>query len=238
LLVRTLSRRVKLDADDEAALAALAVTIRQLGAGQQLAWDGDRPRHCAFLLDGFTYRTKFSGEGRRQILAIGMKGDFIDLQNALLGVSDHNIELLSTGTIALFPVEAIRAAAIARPMLGLALWHETLVEASVFREWILNVGRRDAFARVAHLLCELALRLELAELGMHREYELPISQEQLADAVSLTSVHVNRTLMKLEHDGFISRSKRQITIRDWSKLIGIADFNDRYLHVGETPLQR
>jgi CRP-like cAMP-binding protein len=113
-----------------------------------------------------------------------------------------------------------------------------LVEASVFREWILNVGRRDAFARVAHLLCELALRLELADLGTHREYELPISQEQLADAVSLTSVHVNRTLMKLEHDGFISRSKRQITIRDWSKLIGIADFNDRYLHVGETPLQR
>ncbi len=97
---------------------------------------------------------------------------------------------------------------------------------------ILNIGRRKAIVRIGHLLCEFALRLEFSELGKQTEYELPITQEQLADAVALTAVHVNRTLMKLEADGYISRSRRHIVINDWHKLAVLADFQPRYLHLG------
>jgi CRP-like cAMP-binding protein len=113
----------------------------------------------------------------------------------------------------------------------MAMWYETLVEGSVFREWVLNIGRRDARTRIAHLLCEFALRLKVAELADQTTYELPITQEQLADAVALTSVHVNRTLMKLEQEGLITRTKRIISIVDWKELIKVADFEPRYLHL-------
>jgi CRP-like cAMP-binding protein len=116
----------------------------------------------------------------------------------------------------------------------MAMWYETLVEGSIFRECILNIGRRDAHARIGHLLCEFAVRLEVAELGKQSDYELPITQEQLADAVSLTAVHVNRTLKSLEKDGYISRTKRRITISDWHKLARIADFQPNYLHIRAT----
>jgi CRP-like cAMP-binding protein len=117
----------------------------------------------------------------------------------------------------------------------MAMWYETLVEGSIFREWVLNIGRRDARTRIAHLLCEFALRLEVAELGEHTTYELPITQEQLADAVALTSVHVNRTLMKLEKEGLITRTKRVISIVDWTELVKVADFEPRYLHLDQRP---
>jgi CRP-like cAMP-binding protein len=131
----------------------------------------------------------------------------------------------------LIPVEAMRETAFARPSVGMAMWYETLVEASIFREWILNIGRRNARTRIAHLLCEFALRLEIAELGKMTGYTLPITQDQLADAVALTSVHVNRTLMRLEADGLIKRSKREITINDWTQLAKAGDFQPRYLHL-------
>jgi CRP-like cAMP-binding protein len=160
-----------------------------------------------------------------------MRGDIVDLQNSLLGTADHNVQMLTAGDVALIPVEAMRELAFSYPSVGMAMWYETLVEGSIFREWVLNVGRRDARTRIAHLLCELALRMEGAGLGEHINYELPITQEQLADAVSLTSVHVNRTLMKLQQDGLITRNRRMITVVDWKKMMNEADFDPRYLHI-------
>jgi CRP-like cAMP-binding protein len=113
----------------------------------------------------------------------------------------------------------------------MAMWYETLVEGSIFREWVLNIGRRDARTRIAHLLCEFAMRLEVAQLGQPTDYELPITQEQLADAVALTAVHVNRTLKRLEQEGLITRTRRFISIVDWKELIKVADFEPRYLHL-------
>jgi len=218
------------DHDTEAVLA-LPHTVRALDAGQYIVWDGDKPQHSCLLLDGFAYRHKKAGNGSRQILSIHMKGDIVDLQNSLLGMADHNVQMLTAGQVALIPVEAMRDIAFSNPHVGMAMWYETLVEGSIFREWIVNVGRRDARTRIAHLLCEFAVRLEVAELGKQSKYELPITQEQLGDAVSLTPVHVNRTLMKLEEDGLINRTKRVITIRDWTELAKTADFQPRYLHL-------
>ena len=230
-LVRKLGLREELDEGDRIAILALPFTRRRLDAGQYLAWDGDRPQNSCLLLSGFAFRHKHAGNGGRQILSFHMKGDLVDLQNSLLGIADHNVQMLTSGEVAMIPVEAIRDLAFRHPEVGMAMWYETLVEGSIFREWVLNIGRRDARTRIAHLLCEFALRLELADLGKQTAYELPITQEQLADAVALTSVHVNRTLMKLEQDGLITRTKRVIAIVDWKALVKVADFEARYLHL-------
>jgi CRP-like cAMP-binding protein len=106
-----------------------------------------------------------------------------------------------------------------------------LVDASIFREWILNVGRRDARTRLAHVLCEFSIRLEAQGLADENGYELPMTQEQLADVLGLTPVHVNRTIMALEAEGFIARDKRRLRFPDWRKMRDVADFNQRYLHL-------
>jgi CRP-like cAMP-binding protein len=230
-MVRKLGQWHPLSAEEEAAVLALPYTRRKLSAHDHIVWEGDRPQHTCLLLSGFAFRHKVAGNGGRQILSIHMKGDLVDLQNSMLGVADHNVQMLNAGEVALIPFEAIRDIAMRLPSVGMAMWYETLVEGSIFREWILNIGRRDAHARIGHLLCEFAVRLEVAELGNQAEYELPITQEQLADAVSLTAVHVNRTLKSLEKDGYISRTKRRITISDWQKLARVADFQPQYLHI-------
>ena len=112
------------------------------------------------------------------------------------------------------------------------MWLDTLIDGSIFREWIANVGRRDARTRLAHLLCEFALRLKVAGLATSGRYELPMTQEQLADATGLTSVHINRTIRGLELDGFIERDDpRSIHITDWDRLAEIGDFQSEYLHL-------
>jgi CRP-like cAMP-binding protein len=230
-MVRKLQLWCPLSEADRQAVLALPHVERELGAGQYLVWEGDRPQYTCLLLSGFAYRHKLAGNGGRQIMSIHMKGDMVDLQNSLLGVADHNVQMLDSGRVAMIPVEAMREIALAHPTVGMAMWYETLVEGSIFREWILNVGRRDALTRIAHLLCEFSLRLDIAELGNQTEYELPITQEQLADAVSLTSVHVNRKLMELEASGLITRTKRMVKVNDWQALAKVGDFQSLYLHV-------
>lgn len=230
-MLRKLEHWDGFDEADRQAVLGLPHVLRDLDAHQYLVWDGDRPQNAALLISGFAYRHKIAGNGGRQILSIHMRGDLVDLQNSLLGVADHNLQMMTAGTVALIPVEAIRELAINHPAVGAAMWYETLVEGSIFREWILNVGRRDALTATAHLLCEFALRMEAAELGRSAVYELPLTQEQMADAIGVTSVHINRTLMRLEEQGHIRRSKRTICIDDWKSLAKVADFHPRYLHV-------
>jgi CRP-like cAMP-binding protein len=229
-LVRKLRLWRTLDEDDVAALLALPHTLRSLKGGQFVAWDGDRPQHCCLLLSGFAFRHKIAGSGGRQILSIHMRGDVIDLHNSLLRIADHNIQMLTVGDLAMIPFEALREVAAERPNIAAALWYETLVDGAIFREWIVNVGRRDARTRIAHLLCELALRQEVAGLGDRLTYQMPMTQEQLSDAVGLTPVHVNRMLMSLGADGLIDRNHRSITVLDWAALAKAGDFEPRYLH--------
>ena len=229
-MVRKFERRGRLDDADREALLALPHTMRRCSAGAHLVRDGDRPDHCCVLLSGFAYRHKLTGEGGRQVIALHMQGDFLDLQNSFLAVSDHNVQMLTEGDVAFVPRDAVRELALASPRIGVALWIDTLIDGSIFREWVVNVGRRDARARVAHILCEFSLRLEAAGLAENHRYELPMTQEQLADAVGLTSVHVNRVLRQLAEDGLISRNKRSIVIEDWHRMRDVGDFSERYLH--------
>ncbi|MGH9549957.1 MAG: Crp/Fnr family transcriptional regulator [Terriglobales bacterium] len=235
-MVRKLEHWHPFTEEERRAVLTLPHTTRDLAPNQFVVWDGDRPQHSCLLISGFAIRHKIAGNGGRQIMSIHMKGDLIDLQNSLLGVADHNVQMIAAGTVAMIPVQAIREIAFSYPAVGMAMWYESLVEASIFREWILNVGRRDAFTAIAHLLCEFALRMEVAELGSPGNYELPFTQEQMSDAVSLTAVHVNRTLMRLEEEGHIRRTKRKIQIDDWQNLAKVADFEPRYLHLNRSDI--
>ena len=233
-MLRKLQYWRKLSPEDEAALLKLPHTLKRVEAHNYLVREFDRTEHACVLLAGFAIRHKIVAGGQRQIIAIHMKGEMVDLHNSLLGRADHSVQMLTPGKAALIPRSEIRQIAFARPNVGEALWLDTLVDGSISREWIANVGRRDARTRLAHLLCEFSLRLKVAGLGEHSNYELPMTQDQLADATGLTSVHVNRTLRGLEKDGLIERSNpRMIEIGDWRKLAAIGDFNSAYLHLND-----
>jgi CRP-like cAMP-binding protein len=234
-LVNKLQQWRPLSVEDQEALLALPFRVIKLRPQEYLVREGDRPSNSCLMLSGFSIRHKATGTGARQIFSVHMKGDVADLQNSLLGVADHNLQALNHVEAAIVPVEAIRDITFTRPGICWAMWYETLVDASIFREWTLNVGRRDARTRMAHMLCEFALRLERAGLGEKCNYELPMTQEQLADALGLTSVHVNRTLMTLGDDGLLTRTHRSVQINDWHKLAEIGDFDPAYLHLGGDP---
>jgi len=233
-LVEKLAYRAKLTAEDRGAILALAFTVRTMERGQFVVRERERTTHSCLMLSGFSIRSKLVATGDRQIVAIHMKGEMVDLQNSMLKVADHSVQMLTPGKVAMIPCEEITRLTLERPTIGHAMWIDTLVDASIFREWIANVGRRDARTRIAHLLCEFSLRLRSAGLGDEINYELPMTQEQLADATGLTSVHVNRTIKALEQEGLIERANpRSIHIGDWRKLAEAGDFDSNYLHMRE-----
>jgi CRP-like cAMP-binding protein len=231
ILVRNLELRTRLSAEDRDAVMALPYTLRTLEPSSYTIREADPPEACAVLLSGFAYRQKLTGDGARQIVALHIPGDALDFQNLFLDVSDHSVQMLTRAEVAFVPRGDLQALARSRSGVGHAILVKILVEASVFREWVLNVGRRDSRARLAHLLCELAVRLDAEGLAQEYGYELPMTQEQLADAVGLTPVHVNRTLKALEAEGLITRTRRNISFPNWQQMRRVGDFNQRYLHL-------
>jgi CRP-like cAMP-binding protein len=220
-----------LSASDAQAVLDLPHQVRTLRAHQYVVREQEKPRDCCVLLEGFAIRHKTTGNGDRQIFSIHMPGDFVDLHNSLLRSADHSIESLSVATGAFIPIEAIKELAFSRPLVGQAMWYDTLVDASIFREWTLNVGRRDALTRTAHMLCEFAIRMEAAGLGHKHGFELPMTQAELADALGLTAIHLNRRLKLLKEDLLIAYDKRAVTILDFARLAQVGDFDPRYLHM-------
>jgi CRP-like cAMP-binding protein len=233
LLARKLNSHHRLSEVHQRAILALPHKIRRLEAQSYILREGDRPDRCAVLLQGYAVRHKSTGDGSRQILAINIPGEALDFQNLFLEEADHNVQMLSRGVVADVSREAIEALIATHSEIGRAILITTLIEASIFREWVVNVGQRDSRTRIAHLLCEFAYRLNAQELNTDGAYELPITQEQLADATGLTSVHVNRVLQALQRDGLIERDRRMIRFPSWERMQDVADFNPRYLHTAD-----
>lgn len=230
-MLRKLRLWVNLDAAQEQALLNLPHTVVTFEKQRVFVREGDDASHCWLMLSGYCVRFKYVGTGARQIVSIHMKGDLVDMHNALLGVADHGVQTLTQCDMAKLPIDAVRHLADSDPVIKDALWFDTLVDASIHREWVANVGRRDAPTRIAHLLCEFALKLDAVGLDQ-MDYELPMTQEQLADATGLTSVHVNRVLQGLMRDGLIDRvTPRSVLIGDWKKLAAAGDFHRDYLHL-------
>jgi CRP-like cAMP-binding protein len=231
LLIRNLELRAQLSAADKQQILGLSHHTRVLEAGSYIIREADPPRECGVLVSGFAYRQKLTGDGARQIIAIAVPGNALDFQNLFLNVADHNVQMLTRGTVAFISREQIQDLAFRNPSIGHAILVKMLVEAAIYREWTLNVGRRDARTRLAHILCELGTRLHALGLVEDYGYHLPMTQEELADAVGLTPVHVNRTLKALEAEGLIVRDRRRVSFPDWERLREVGDFNSRYLHL-------
>jgi len=230
LLAARLEKLSPLDESDRAAILDLPYTLRTVAQHEYIIREGETAENSCLLRSGFASRQKFVANGGRQIVSIHMTGDMVNLQNSLLKRADHSVQAMTDAEVALIPGLAIVALAASRPAVAMAMWLDTLIDGAIFREWIANVGRRDARARTAHILCEFALRQERAGLANRSKYDLPMTQEQLGDAVGLTAVHVNRTLKALERAGLISRRNRSVTITDWEALRHAGDFDPAYLY--------
>jgi CRP-like cAMP-binding protein len=234
-LVRKLESIFALSPDERSAVSALNGTVRQFGPGEDVVVEGDRPSACCLILEGWGCRYKVTGVGKRQILSFHLPGDVPDLQSLHLRVMDHSLAMLVASRVAFIAHSAIRDLIRHHPRIGDAFWRDTLIDAAVFREWMLGLGRRDARQRLCHLFCELFVRLDA--LGMVDEYAfgLPLTQAELADALGITPVHINRTLQDLRGEGLIELRRGRVELRDWDGLKAIGEFDDAYLHLRKVP---
>lgn len=231
--VRRLRRHAWLSDDDADAILQLPVDLLQRRQNTQLVREGDETTRCGVLVSGFAHRYRINGEGARQILAIYVPGDPLDLDHFYLPVADDTLQAIKDCAIAQIRHGALRDLIARRPAIAQAITCTMLVDSSMFREWTLNVGRRDARTRIAHLLCEVAARLEMQGFAFE-DVALPLTQDHIADSTGLTVVHVNRTLKVLHAEGVINRKGALVMLPDPAKLREIADFDPRYLHlIGE-----
>jgi CRP-like cAMP-binding protein len=230
-LIRKLQSIAHLSEEEQQALLNLPVTVKNVAADQDIVRDKDRPNQCCLLLEGFVARYKLLDGGKRQIMAFHTPGDIPDLQSLHLKVMDHSIGTLVSSKLAFIPHASIRALIRRHPILGDALWRDTLVDAAIFREWMVGLGRREAYARVAHLMCELLVRFKAVGLATDHAYELPLTQAELGDALGLSTVHVNRVLQELRRDDLILLRNRYLVIQDWDRLKEAGEFDPTYLQV-------
>lgn len=233
LMIRKLESIFPLSDEERQALHDLPVHVTALKAGQDIVRLGDRPSQSCLVLEGFTCVYKLTSEGKRQIMALHVPGDIPDLQSLHLEIMDNSLATISPCTVGFIQHEDAHHVCERYPRIAAAFWRETLVDASLFREWLLNVGRREAYTRVAHLLCELLMRLKAVGLAEDGMFDLPITQAELADTIGTSSVHMNRVLQALRASGLIQTSKTQVTIPDWEKLKEAGDFDPIYLHLKE-----
>ena len=229
-LIRKLESLIPLSEADRSAIRSLPFEIASAAPNHRLVREGDIATDCIILLKGYACRHKATSAGGRQIVSFHVPGDILDLQHLLLSRADHNVETITEATFARVPVANLLRIVQERPAINEGLWRDTLIDASIFREWVLNVGRRDARSRIAHMLCEFAVRREKAGLGSRELFELPMTQEQIADATGLASVQVNRVLHDLAQKGVVVRGEHEIGITNWRKMSQIADFDPAYLH--------
>jgi CRP-like cAMP-binding protein len=230
-LITKLTTSNHLNGDDIRSLITLPIQIRTFGAHQAIMREGDSPDACCLVGEGFAFRSKTSGDGERQILSLHIPGEIPDLQSLHLEVMDHDLTTLTSCTVGFISHAVLLKLNIDRPNIAAALWRETLIDASIFREWILNVGRREGVVRMAHLLCELQYRLEAISRSQDGTFELPISQSELGDCLGLSTVHANRVLKMLREEGLIQIERGIFHLLNRPGLEDRGDFDSRYLHL-------
>jgi len=230
-MLRKLKLRSPLDPDEREVLMALPVGETSVAQRTAIVHEGERLARSCLLIDGLACRYKLLPDGSRQIVSLHLPGDVIDLQSAVLKVADHGIAALSHVRVAYLPHAALLDAAARHRGIGWAFWRETTVEGAIDREWLLNIGRRDAFGRLAHLLCEIALRMEAIGLCHGNRFQFPVTQSELADVAAMTPVHVNRTLQRLRAEGLIGTRGTEVHVLDWDRLVEAGSFDPAYLYL-------
>lgn len=194
----------------------------------------DRMTQSHLLLEGWAFRYIALADGRRQIVAVHVPGDFVDLHSFPLQVMDHSVATFTRCRVALAPHGRLRGVTDAHPHLARLFWLSTLIDAAIHRQWLAG-GQRSALERAAHLLCELHVRLEMVGLARDLTFGMPMSQIEFADALSVSAVHANRVLQELRSGGVVSWQQRTVRIQDWQRLVEIAEFDPTYLNIFPSP---
>lgn len=230
-LITKLTVSNHLDGDDIRAIQGVRIQEQRLGAREIIVADGERPTHCCLIVDGFAFRSKTTLDGERQVLSIHIPGEIPDLQSLHLKVMDHDLMTVTPCLLGFITHEVMRDLTQQRPNLAAALWRETLIDSAIFREWIVNVGRREALPRMAHLLIELQSRLRSIGHTRDEGFVLPVTQVDLGDCLGLSVVHTNRVLQELRRTGLVAASKSQFQILDQERTEVLAGFDGTYLHL-------
>lgn len=230
-LLRKLRIFGDLNATEIDLLDHLSGDVRTIVARRDFINEGDRPEQLHLIVSGWAARYKSLPRGARQITAILLPGDFCDLHGKILGHMDHSILAITPCKIAWIASDQFDELTAEHAGLTRALWWGTLLDEAILRNWVVNVGRRNAYERVAHLICELHCRLKIIGLVDNCRMDFPLTQEIIGDATGLTPVHVNRTLQRLRADGLIELSGRQLEIRNDEELARVAGFDPSYLHL-------
>jgi CRP-like cAMP-binding protein len=231
-LIRKLESIFALSDDEREVLVKLPLQITKIRADQNIVREGDRPSRCCLVLEGVACTTKFTGDGNRQIMNFHISGDIPDLQSLHLTILDSSLETITACTVGFIQHDHVHDLCRPNYRIASALWRETLVHASIFREWMTNIGRRDAYCRIAHILCEMLVRMRAVGLsGEDHTCEFPISQGKIADAQGLSAVHVNRVLQELRAAKLISLKGGVLAVLDWEGLKKAGEFDATYLHL-------
>jgi CRP-like cAMP-binding protein len=231
---RKLRRGCGISHEDESVLTqALGQATRRVGAHQDLLRIGEKADSMKLVLEGFACRYKILPDGRRQIVAYLLPGDICDLHVTILGAMDHNIGTLTPCTLLDVPHSAIQELTQASNTVARALWWCTLVDEAILREWLVNIGQRTAIERIAHLFCELLVRMRVVGLTDGDSCDMPLTQQELGDTLGLSTVHVNRVLQELRSSDLIELRNKRLSIRDLPALGALGQFNPLYLHIRE-----
>ena len=225
-LVRKLESIFPLQDDERQALLDLPMQVAVLKKDQDVVREGDRPSRSFAILSGLTCTYKMTGDGKRQIVAFSVAGDIPNVQSLHLKVLDISVATLTPCSVGFIQHEDLWNLCLRHPRIAAAFWRGTLVEGAAFREWILNVGRREAYPRLAHILCELVVRLKAVGLADEHACDLPITQGEFADALGITTVHVNRVLQQMRADGLIRTQGSRFIIPNWERLKQAGDFDE------------
>ena len=235
-LVRKMSLRDDLSAEERDVLAGLLGPERRVPAGSLVIQPGDRPNQSTFLVSGLCARYSLTPNGDRQLSEINVPGDFVDLHSLLMKQMDHGILAVSDCVVAPAQHTDLRRLTETQPHLARLLWLETVIDGAIHRQWLVAMGGQNAASRLAHLICELYLRFQAAGLADRYQFVAPLTQVDLGDILGLTPAHVNRMLMELRHQGLIEWKATQVTILDWNGLASLADFDPTYLRLQKDPV--
>jgi CRP-like cAMP-binding protein len=230
-LISRLECLFRLTDEEVSALAALPSRLVALGADELLHRAGDRPSGSFVVLSGLFSSSRLIEDGKRQIMSFYVPGDMPDLRTLHLGVMDCDVHAIGPCKIAVIEHDDLRALCDAYPRVAAALWRSTLVVASIYREWIVNIGHRSALARLAHLFCELVARLESVGLAKGGTCDLPLTQAHLGAATGLSAVHLNRTLQELRKRGLVVFGGGRLALPDRAALMALANFSPDYLYL-------
>lgn len=232
--IRKLDGFEKIQDVDRDWLKSLTRTAIEVEANQDLIREGDNPEIVHLVMEGLAVRYKWTFEGRRHIFAYMIPGDFCDLHVALLRRMDHSIRTVTPCRVVKLLPATIIEMTDRRPSLARALWMCSLVDEATLREWLVNIGQRSASQRIAHLFCELHMRMEAVGLTANGSFELPLTQEEIADTMGLSNVHVNRSLKDLRQANLVTLRNETIAIPDVEKLKDYSSFDPSYLHIERT----